>query len=91
MRERMETGIQHLPISKSIFDVVGSGVDEHPTLIPGPGLHADVLVDRTQVLQLLVTDRDGCKERRGEAEKQSNTLILFRVDQIQDFFKTLTL
>lgn len=39
--------------------MVGSGVDEDPTLIPGSTLHSDVFMNVAQALQLTVTDHDG--------------------------------
>ena len=55
-----------VPGGEGVFDVVGGGVDEHPTLVPGPALHPDVLVDVAQALQLAVADHDGCAGDRGE-------------------------
>lgn len=50
---------QNLPRGKSIFNVVRSGVDENPTLIPGSALYSDVFMNVAQTLQLTVTDHDG--------------------------------
>ena len=38
--------------------MIGCGVQEDSTLIPGAGLDADVLMDGAQVLQLPVADGD---------------------------------
>ena len=40
--------------------MVSGRVDEDIILVPGATLDTDVLVDRTQVLQLAVTDGNGC-------------------------------
>ena len=50
--------------------MVGRGVDEHAALVPGATLHADVLVDVAQALQLAVADHDGCTEDGGERERE---------------------
>ena len=47
-----------LPVGEGVLDVVAGGVDEDAALIPGPGLDTDILMDRAQVLQLAVADRD---------------------------------
>ena len=47
-----------IPVGEGVLDVVAGGVDEDATLVPGPRLDADVLMDRAQVLQLTVADRD---------------------------------
>ena len=47
-----------VPIGEGVLDVVAGGVDEDAALVPGSRLDADVLVDRAQVLQLTVADRD---------------------------------
>ena len=44
--------------------MVAGGVDEHSTLVPCAALHADVLMDGAQVLQLAVTHSDGCTHAR---------------------------
>ena len=53
----------HIPIDKSVFDVVAGGVDEDTTLIPGAALHTDVLMDGAQVLQLAVTHSNSWQHR----------------------------
>ena len=45
-----------LPISKSVFNVIAGRVDKYSTLVPGPTLHSDILMDSTQVLKLSVTN-----------------------------------
>ncbi len=47
-----------LPVSQGIFDVVGSSVDKHSTLVPSSTLHAYVLVDSTQVVQLTIANNN---------------------------------
>lgn len=56
--------IINLPSGDGIFDVVACGIDKHPTLIPGPTLDTNVLMDVTQSIQLAVTDHNGCKRQR---------------------------
>ena len=46
------------PVGEGVFDVVAGGVDEDAALVPRAALHSDVLVDRAQVLQLPVADRN---------------------------------
>ena len=53
-----KTSAVDVPVGEGVLDVVAGGVDEDATLVPGPRLDADVLVDRAQVLQLTVADRD---------------------------------
>lgn len=43
--------------------MVGGGVDEDSTLIPGSTLHSDVLMNVTETLPLTVTDHDGCETK----------------------------
>ena len=47
-----------LPIGESIFDMIGSSVEEDPTLVPGSRLDANVLVDSAEVLKFTVADGD---------------------------------
>lgn len=54
----------HLPSGDGVFDVVARGIDKYPTLIPGPTLDANVLMNVTQSLQFAVTDHNGCKRQR---------------------------
>lgn len=49
-----------LPRGQGVFNVVGGGVDEDSTLVPGSTLHSDVLVNVAQTLQLAVADHDCC-------------------------------
>ena len=65
-----ECGCGGVPGGEGVFDVVGGGVDEHPALVPGAALHADVLVDVAQALQLAVADHDGCTADREESERE---------------------
>lgn len=44
--------------------MVGGGVDEDPTLIPGSTLHSDVFVNVTETLKLTVADHDGCRTEK---------------------------
>ena len=53
-----KTSVADLPVGEGVLDVVAGGVDEDAALIPGPGLDTDILMDRAQVLQLAVADRD---------------------------------
>ena len=53
-----KTSVVDVPVGEGILDVVAGGVDEDAALVPGSRLDADVLVDRAQVLQLTVADRD---------------------------------
>lgn len=50
---------QHIPRGEGVFDVVGGGVDEDSTLVPGSTLHSDVLMNVAQTLKLTVADHDG--------------------------------
>lgn len=50
---------QHIPGGEGVFDVVGGGVDEDSTLVPGSTLHPDVLMNVAQTFQLAVADHDG--------------------------------
>lgn len=50
---------QHIPGGKGVFNMVRGGVDEDSTLVPGPALHSDVLMDVAQTLQFTVADHDG--------------------------------
>lgn len=50
---------RNIPRGQGVFNVVGGGVDEDSTLIPGSTLHSDVLVNVAQTLQLAVADHDG--------------------------------
>lgn len=53
--------------------MVGSGVDEDPTLIPGSALYSDVLMNVAQALQLTVTDHDGYSSgQKNQKEYNSN-------------------
>lgn len=44
--------------------MVGGGVDEDSTLVPGSTFHSDVLVNVAQTLQLTVADHDRCGLKR---------------------------
>ena len=48
------------PIDKRVFDMIAGRVDEYTAVVPGAALDADILMDHTQILQLAVTDGDGC-------------------------------
>lgn len=50
---------QHIPRGEGVFNVVGGGVDEDSSLVPGSALHSDVLMNVAQTLQLTVADHDG--------------------------------
>lgn len=55
---------QHIPRGEGVFDVVGGGVDEDSTLVPGTTLHSDVFMNVAKTLQLTVADHDGCRMKR---------------------------
>ena len=57
-----------IPGSEGVFDVVGGGVDEDSTLVPGSALHSDVLMNVAQTLQLTVADHDGCGMKKRTKE-----------------------
>lgn len=44
--------------------MVAGGEDEHVVLVPGATLNSNVLVDRAQVLHLLVADGDVSKDSK---------------------------
>lgn len=54
-----------VPRGQGVFNVVGGGVDEDATLVPGATLYSDVLVNVAQTLQLAVADHDRCGAKKG--------------------------
>lgn len=66
--------MRRIPRGQGVFNVVGGGVDEDSTLVPGSTLHSDVLVNVAQTLQLAVADHDRCGTKR----EQFHTLLCFK-------------
>lgn len=66
--------MRRIPRGQGVFNVVGGGVDEDSTLVPGSTLHSDVLVDVAQTLQLAVADHDRCRTKR----EQFHMLLCFK-------------
>ena len=68
--QMLDIRLDDWPVSDGIFDVVCRCVDEHVILVPSSTLHTDVLVDRTQILQLTVTDGDSCNTHIAESNQR---------------------
>ena len=75
-----------VPVGEGVLDVVAGGVDEHAAVVPGPGLHSGVLVDRAEDLQLPGGDRDdmlGEEGHHGHIGRPDDVATLGNLDRAQ--------